>query len=373
MVNGRQCIQPKLDAIPTELPVRWETNGGRNPRWIPWRESIPEWMASQLNWLEQRQIPDFDHPVDMDISKNTVWIAYFDSIVRYDIARHQVSLYNFGKQDSALQIKDILVTKNHTLWAFGKHSSEKEQYAVLLQYNLEKDSFDVIDDVDSILRPKPRSRETVFNFGQDRMLKEAPNGDVLFLFRGGIYSYNPSTNKAAVIYNNPAIIISAIEADPRGLIWFTVPDDDRVWMIRPGSDQPQSFELPSLLPGTVELGGEYFGGSYTLYLDSHERLWIPGWGFLDTSKQEFTWHILNPSPLFVNLYDPDYVYTWDAANTFEAQDDSIWFTSVNGVIHYDMETEAACWISPEPGPIAESPDGSIWILLKNQLYKYEPQ
>jgi ligand-binding sensor domain-containing protein len=100
---------------------------------------------------------------------------------------------------------------------------------------------------------------------------------------------------------------------------------------------------------------------------------MPAWGFLDTNQEEFAWQLLKPSPLFVNLYDTEYVYKWDTANTFEGQDGSIWFTSVNGVIRYDMESEAACWISPESGPIAETTDGSLWILLKEQLYKYDPE
>ena len=90
-------------------------------------------------------------------------------------------------------------------------------------------------------------------------------------------------------------------------------------MIHPGIDQPRSFELPDFYLGTDEPKGEYFRDGYTLYIDSHERLWIPAWGFLDTKKEDYTWQILTPTPLFVNLYDLDYVYTWDKANTLKLE------------------------------------------------------
>ena len=370
-VNGMQCIQPKLDAIPTEMPLYWDTNGSRSPRQMPSRKLIPPWMVSQLSWSQQRQISSVDYSVDMVVRENIIWMAYLDFIVRYNLSTNQLGLYDFGKEGSVLRIDDMLITKDNNLWVAGTRLSKNEQYTVLLRYDSKKDSFDAVEDVDGLLSPPIGGNEKIIDWGQDRILKESLSGDVLFIFRGGIYSYNPAANRAAVIFSNPEITITAIEADPRDWIWFTILGDDSVWVISPESDQPQSFELPDLYPGTEKLSGKYFRNGYALYLDSHERLWIPAWAFLDTSKQEFTWQILNPSPLFVNLYDSDNIYAWDKAKIFETQDNSIWFTSVNGVIHYDMETETACWISPEPGPIVEMPDGAIGVLLKNQLYRYD--
>jgi hypothetical protein len=165
----------------------------------------------------------------------------------------------------------------------------------------------------------------------------------------------------------------ALETDARERIWFTKEDDDRVWMIESKDDPPRQFELQGLFPGTIQHGREYFGGGYTLFLDSQDRLWIPGWGFLDTSKQDFSWQFLNPSPLYVNLYDPDYVYTWGEPETYEMRDGSIWFNFQNGIVQYDISSQSGCWISPIPGRIAETQDNTIWIASNHQLYQYVPE
>jgi hypothetical protein len=265
-----------------------------------------------------------------------------------------------------------LVTSDHNIWAAGTHLSKDTQYSVLLHYSTKTDSFEVVEDVDGLLRPNDSSVEKTIDWGKDRILKESPDGMVLFVLRGEIYSYNLTTNKAEEIFANSEMQVASIESDPRGFIWFTVTEDDRLWMLHPDSNQLKSFVLPDLYPGTDRLKGKYFRDGYTLYLDSHERLWVPAWGYLDTNNEEYKWQVLPAMPLFVNLYDLYYVYAWDKANTFETKDDSIWFTSMNGVIHYDMETGSTCWIAPETGPVAESPDGVLWILLKEQLYQYKP-
>lgn len=373
VVNGRKCIQPNINAIPLQIPLVWENDGGSNPRRVPPREKIPEWMVPKLNWLQLTQIPTDENPVDMSISGKTVWIAYSKLMVQYDIPTGQLNVYNFDKLDPLVQIIDILITKNNSLWVAGKHSSENQQYLLLFQYNQEENDFKLIDDVDHLVNPKNNDRDYVPSFGRNRILKESSNGKLLFLLRGSIYSFNPSQNKAEIVYSNPTETISAIETDPRGMIWFTVVNDDQVWMISTEGVQPKKFELHGLLPGTIKHGGEYFGGGYTLYLDPQKRLWIPGWGFLTTSNQDFNWHFLNPSPLFVNLYDPDYVYIWGEPETYEMRDGSVWFNFQNGVIRYEIGSQSGCWISPKPGRIAETQDGTIWILLNNQLYKYEPE
>jgi hypothetical protein len=373
------CIQSGVDAIPAQMPLPWDSHKGTTPRWKPWRKAVPNWLVPQFTWFQRMQIPGSDeNPVDMTVSDDAIWVAYRDWIFRYGISTESLAIYDLEKQYPLLRLMDILITEDKIVWVAGVHSSENQQYLVILRYDPIKDSFIAIEDVDRLLNaklmlePKINRWDYVPYYGQNRILKVAANNKLLFLFRGAIYSYNPLENKAEFVYGDPDIIISALETDPRGIIWFTVEDDDRVWMISSESDQPKKFELQSLLPGTINHGGEYFGGGYTLYLDSHERLWIPGWGYLDTSKQEFTWHFLSPSPLFINLYDSDYVYIWGEPDTYEMQDGSIWFNFENGLIHYDLETGYACWISPQYGQITQTPNGTIWIMLEDQLYKYAP-
>jgi hypothetical protein len=364
-----QCIQPKLDAIPTEVTLYWDKNGGSDSRQIPSREPIPLWMSPQLNWLQQMQLSADSSLVDMALGGNIVWMAYVDYIGRYDMSTHRFELYDIKKQDPFLRISDILVTRDNNLWISGIHSSSDRQYSVLMHHNIDRDSFDVIDDIDGLFQPDVDVRENIIGAGLHSVLKESLDGDVLFVLRGEIYSYNLLTNKAKVIFDRPEMYALTIESDPRGMIWFTILDDDRVWMIVPATGGLQSFELPILFS---ELDKGYSSHGYTLYLDSRYRLWIPSWGYLDTSKKDFSWQFLVPSPMFVSLYDPEHDFIWDAAKTFESQNGSIWFTSNNGIIYYDLEKGDACWISPKPGPVIEMSDGTLLMLLENQLYEYTP-
>ena len=256
-------------------------------------------MVPKLNLLQQMQISTDENPVDLSVSEKTVWIAYSKLMVQYDVLTGQLNVYSFDKQNPPIQIVDILTTKDNSLWVAGKYSSKNQQYLLLFQYNQEENDFKLIDDVDHLLNSKNGDRDYVPSFGRNRILKESTDGNLLFLLRGDLYSFDPLQNKAEIVYSITNRNVSAIETDPRGMIWFTVVNDDRVWMLEPEGNQTKKVELQGLLPGIIERGGEYFGGGYTLYLDSQKRLWVPGWGFLDTSAQDFSWNFLSPSPLFV--------------------------------------------------------------------------
>lgn len=369
-VNGKRCITPELNKIPEDIPVYWESKLPDLQRLPPRREAIPSWMEAQFNWQQRNLIGDISYSIDMVIDGDLIWLAYENFIIRFNILTKQMDRYDFTEPNAIFDIDDLLIMDDHSLWVIGTRISNSENFTSLLQYNSGTESFQAIEDITGLLLPL-KNNEGTKKSGIGNVLKENQRGDLVFAFREGIYSYTPSTNQARVIFLDSKMPVVSVETDPRGFIWFTVIEDDRLWLLRPGADTPESFEVPKTYNGSNLWAGYYFYSGYSLYLDSQLRLWVPAWGYLDTQQAPFTWKTLKPDPLFVNLYDPEAIYIWDHADALVWQDGPIWFRSMNGIIEYDLKTESACWISPESGPIAVTSDGDLWIALKNQLYRYK--
>lgn len=369
IIEGRNCIKPSLDELPKTVPLAWESDGGKYLQPASHREPMPRWLLPQFTWIQLRELPRLSVPIDITSSGNEVWLAYYDFIVRYDTLTKQIHVYEFEKEK--IFINDILATKDQKVWVAGTHLLP--QYAVLLRFDREEDKFIIAEDSNGVLnKPKSGSEARLPN-PFERILRETTDGTLLFLFRDGIYSYDVLNNYVTVLFEDPNMRIASFEPDPRGWIWFTILDDNRVWLLRSRNTKPENFALPELYLGTNKLFGLYFADGFDLYLDSHNRVWIPYWAFLNSNEQDYYWKILPKNPLFVYLHDMDFVYDWDYIYTnLESMDGNMWFRTGNGVIRYNLETDTACLISPESGPIAEGPDGTIWILINNQLYRFDP-
>lgn len=344
---------------------------------LPRRRPMPRWWEPQLG-LFQRGVPLLVAPNDVVArSAGQLWIAGHpddskNSIVRYDLNAHENKQYAIlGPGGIAFVADSLLVARDGSLWAHLSLLSSEHDYSVLAKYDEAKDRFDVVTDKDGLLIPSTTGPvHTIFS--RPEVLAEEPDGRLVVVLDGKIYLYDAVENRARqILGSNSGLNVRSIAPSKDGHIWFVGDGDLSIRELDPGDGRIWDYGPP---PGINGEGVEVPLADMPkpLEVDAEGRVWVGDYGWLETTNEgsRYAWHAIDRTPMFINIYDPEYLYKWERPYAiYQFSDGSLWYRSSLGIFRFNADSNAWCWVATASGPLAEDGNGNLWLVDK-QIYKY---
>ena len=295
-----------------------------------------------------------------------------NSIIKYNIDTHQVKKYAIlGRAGSGFVADSLLVTRDGSLWARLSLLISEPNYSVLARYDEAKDQFDVVRDKDGLLLPT--TIEALHNlFSKPAVLAEEPDASLVVVLDGEIYQYDLIENRAQLLLGHSSgFDVNSIAASNDGHIWFLSGADLSIRELDPHDGKIWDYGPP---PG---INGEGVAIPLAdmpkpLEVDDKGRVWVGDYGWLEPTSQEsrYAWHEIDRSPIFVNIYDPEFLYRWERPYAVsQLSDGNLWFRSILGIFQFDENANAWCWVATASGPLTEDGTGNVWLVDK-QIYRY---
>ena len=349
IVNRSDCIPPNVtNGYELTLLRRDETT-------VPRRKSMPSWWKSQLNKSEKGNLIQKSVNDIVVQNGNTIWMAFFadaegSSIIRYNSDTREMKKYAFLDQDGkGFVADDLLFMKDNTLWVRFTMLSSKSDYSILAKYDTQKDSFDIITDIEGLLKPtiKEGFHSTLLG---NTVLESTPDGVIIVVIDGMIYSYDPVTNKAnRFVKQMEGLNVYSITVSRNGHIWFITREDSDIRELDLISGSVWNYgSPPGIDPNNPD--DRLTTMNIPMMSDDTGKIWVADYGWLEPTNNEtrYIWHQVIRSTIFISIYDPEYLYKWKRPEAiYQFSDNNIWFSSKLGVINFNVETNQWCWKSTD--------------------------
>jgi hypothetical protein len=374
-------VSKSSSCIPTNVTAGYDLNLHRQDETTtPHRKPMPAWWKSQLNWT---QVDNLDLYLSIDLVMqpgNKMWIAGYpdasgNSIVRYNTATGEAKKYAiFDQNGKGFVADDLLEESDGTLWARLVMVGTEPNYSVLATYDSEQDGFSIVTDQGELLKPVPTGGTHYIDTGHVG-LAEAPDGVLVIVLDGKIYTYDPVMNQAKLIlgsYNGS--FVNTIAVSRNGHIWFIAQNDPSIRELDPIKGTIWNYGSP---PGITmnDPADQITSMPKAIQIDNDGRVWVSDFGWLEPTNQEtrYKWHAISRSSVFISIYDPEYMYLWTRPYTvYQFSDGNIWYVSGIGIVRFNFHTGEWCWKATEFGPLGEDADGNIWLVTtKGQIYEYK--
>jgi hypothetical protein len=341
---------------------------------------MPSWWEPQLKeaHLNKQLYSALDIVAQ---SGNIIWIATFpdnseNSVIRYNTSSGEIKRYAIVDQNGKGLVADqLLVSHDGNLWARFTLLSPDGEYSILARYNPQKDEFSAVTDQDELLKPIILGRG-LDNVLVHPVLDQTPDGILVVVLDGEIYTYDPVTNQAKqILGDEKELVVNSISVSKDGHIWFITKNELSIHEIDPTNGTIWDYGQPPGITVNDDYKDMLSSMSKAIEIDDAGRVWVSDFGWLESNqKTRYVWHPIVRSPIFISVYDPDFEYVWIRPQAlYQFSDGNMWYQSGGhiGIVRFDIRAGEWCWTATESGPLTEDSSGNLWLVSRGQIYKYK--
>jgi hypothetical protein len=107
-----------------------------------------------------------------------------------------------------------------------------------------------------------------------------------------------------------------------------------------------------------------------IFVDSQQRVWIGGRGWLDLSTDE--WHYVIPDPVFITVLAGAGRWVWGEPElTAETPDGRLWYNSLRGTGWVDLKLGKWCVFTNYQSNVLPDKYGNLWLVAGDGLYRHK--
>jgi hypothetical protein len=271
-----------------------------------------------------------------------------------------------------IDVGSILITKKGDIFGINefingvdwKETQDIGDYYLISVFNRESGKF-VVD--------KNSKNPLYFQSNSKRQILFDPKGILWIIDENGtITNYDLYNGKFNQVIKLDNVIIDNETIAPDGSIYFMDAHISYgteiavIYHYQPANKTIEEIELVNIEP----VLDSFFSG---IKVDDKGRIWFGDIGWRDENG---IWHRYLTPPLFLTdrMYEGRYKYYFNQEGSNGSivaytSDESVWFSSMNGLTRSNANEEKWCWVTTESSNIIEDSNGYAWILVDNKLYK----
>jgi hypothetical protein len=367
--SASRCLSPAVQK------AYFPHEKGVDPYMMP-KQPMPSWWETQLDdKKDYSQFPPFFKPTDIVIRNgNELWFSGLEAVFLYKIDSGELRKYSMSRDRGyRFMVSDLLVGIDGTLWVYLDMAVENSKrasppdLAVLGRFNPERDSFEFVHDNNGLIQQKDLLGTKWYPLKARHLLRETRGGKLVLIVNGHLVLFEPKTGDATRLADSLSTV-SSIDLDAKDNIWFAVNEDD---VLRKFDMEDSQITEYGVAPGLVP--GAYYNA---ITVDKSGLVWVGNYGWLDPDNpkgfRNHLWTEIIPAAVYIKKPGADYLYQWTGpSDSIQASDGSMWFIGGVGIVRFSVESGEWCWKAPYSAPIAEDGDGSLWMVIGNQIYKYQ--